>query len=178
MNLASCNFIMTDSSSLENLEILPMTLDDLEDICRIEKLSFPSPWPRLQFEKEIQNPFSNKYTARILQDGKKIIVAYIIFWVVEGEAHILNIATHLDFRRRGIAKRLLVFALGRLEEVGVEEVFLEVRRSNVHAQKLYKDFGFKEIGIRKGYYGDNREDAIVMALALEGMPQTNFEEQE
>lgn len=161
---------MLNTTILKDLAILPMILEDLEDICRIEKLSFPSPWPRSQFEKEIQTPFSNKYTAWIVQDGKKIIVAYIIFWVVEDDAHILNIATHPDFRRRGIAKRLLVFALGRLEEIGTQEVFLEVRRSNAPAQKLYKDFGFKEIGIRKGYYGDNREDAIVMALALEGTP--------
>ena len=155
---------MTDSSTLKNLEILPMTLDDLEDVLNIERLSFPSPWPWSQFEKEIQNPFSNKFTARIVQDGGKIIVAYIIFWVVADEAHILNIVTHPDFRRRGIAKRLFMFTLGRLEGIGVREVFLEVRRSNISAQKLYRDFGFEEIGIRKGYYGNNNEDAVVMAL--------------
>lgn len=144
-----------------------MTFDDLEDVLRIEKLSFPSPWPRSQFEKEIKNQFSNKFTAKIAHDGKKTVAAYIIFWVAANEAHILNIATHPDFRRRGIAKRFIVFALGRLEEAGVEEVFLEVRRSNIHAQNMYKGFGFHEIGIRKGYYGDNKEDAIVMALTLE-----------
>ncbi|MBI3754799.1 MAG: ribosomal protein S18-alanine N-acetyltransferase [Deltaproteobacteria bacterium] len=159
-----------------NIEILPMTFDDLDDVLGIEKLSYSSPWPRSQFEKELKNQLSNKFTAKIAHNGKKSVAAYIIFWVVANEAHILNIATHPDFRRRGIAKRFLVFALGRLEEAGVEEVFLEVRRSNIHAQRLYMGFGFKEIGIRKGYYGDNNEDAIVMALELEQSPKTDFEE--
>lgn len=143
-----------------------MTFDDLEDVLRIEKLSFPSPWPRSQFEKELKNQFSNKFTARLTHDGEKTVAAYIIFWVVADEAHILNIATHPDFRRCGIAKSLLVFTLEQLKEVGAREVFLEVRRSNAPAQKMYKDFGFREIGIRKGYYGDNKEDAIVMALTI------------
>lgn len=143
-----------------------MTFDDLEDVLGIEKLSFPSPWPRAQFEKEIKNQFSNKFTAKIAHDGKKTVAAYIIFWVVADEAHILNIAVHPDFQRRGIAKRLLVFTLGQLEGIGTREVFLEVRRSNVHAQRLYMGFGFKVIGVRKGYYGDNNEDAIVMALSM------------
>lgn len=143
-----------------------MTFDDLEDVLGIEKLSFPSPWPRSQFEKEIKNQFSNKFTAKITQDGRKTVAAYIIFWVVADEAHILNIAVHPDLRRRGIAKRLLVFTLGQLEEIGTREVFLEVRRSNVRAQRLYMGFGFKVIGVRKGYYGDNKEDAIVMALSM------------
>lgn len=157
---------MADSSVVKNLEILPMTLDDMEEVFGIEKLSYTSPWPRSQFEKELKNQFSNKFTAKITHDGEKTVAAYIIFWTVADEAHILNIATHPGFRRCGIAKSLLAFALDCLEETDVREVFLEVRRSNSAAQKLYKDFGFKEIGIRKGYYGDNGEDAIVMSLSM------------
>lgn len=158
--------IVTDSSAAKNPEIVPMTIDDLEDVLKIEKLSFPTPWPRSQFEKEIKNQFSNKFVAKITQGGEKTVAAYIVFWVVKDEAHILNIATHPDFRRCGIAKGLLAFALRQLEEIGTREVFLEVRRSNVPAQSMYKGFGFREIGVRKGYYGDNKEDAIVMALTI------------
>ena len=157
---------MLDAAILKDMGILPMTLNDLEDVLSIEKLSYPSPWPIAQFEKEIQNPISGKFTARLIQGEKEIVAAYIIFWVVADEAHILNISTHPDFRRIGIAKSLLVFALDYMEDRNVRGVFLEVRRSNIIAQKLYRGFGFKEIAVRKGYYGDNNEDAIVMALNL------------
>lgn len=159
---------MPNSSVLKDLEILSMTLDELEDILKIEKLSYSSPWPRSQFEKELKNQFSNKFVAKTDQDGRKTVAAYIIFWVVAGEAHILNIAVHPDFRRKGIAKSLLVFALERLDEIGTREVFLEVRCSNIAARRLYEKFGFREIGIRRGYYGDNGEDAVVMARVMVG----------
>jgi [ribosomal protein S18]-alanine N-acetyltransferase len=151
---------------LKDIVILPMTLSDMEDVLSIEKLSYSSPWPISQFEKELQNPISCKFTARLMQGGKELVAAYIIFWVVADEAHILNISTHPDFRKMGISKNLLIFALDHMEDRNVRGVFLEVRRSNIIAQKLYRGFGFKAIAVRKGYYGDNNEDAIVMALLL------------
>lgn len=166
---------MLDTTILKDLEILPMTLNDLEDVLGIEKLSYLSPWPRTQFEKETQNPLSGKFTAKLIHGGKEIVAAYIIFWVVADEAHILNITTHPDFRRMGIAKSLIVFALDYMEDRNVREVFLEVRRSNIIAQKLYIDFAFKEIAVRKGYYGDNNEDAIVMALNLKDQTEEGNE---
>jgi len=165
---------MPDSPIPKDLTILPMTSDDLEDVLNIERLSFPAPWSRSQFEKEIQNPFSGKFIAKIIHKGEEVVAAYIIFWVVADEAHILNIATHPDFRRRGIARALLSFTLSRLKEKGVREIFLEVRRSNAPAQKLYHDFGFKKIGIREGYYGNNNEDAIIMALEVKGQHRINL----
>lgn len=146
-----------------------MTFDDLEDILNIEKLSFPSPWTRSQFEQEIKNPLSNKFTAKLIHDETAITAAYIIFWAVANEAHILNIAVHPEFQRRGIAKMFINFAIGRMKKQQVREVFLEVRRSNIPAQKLYEGFGFQKIGIRKGYYENNREDAIVMALSIKNV---------
>ena len=166
---------MLDAAILKYMGILPMTLSELEDVFSIEKLSYSSPWPISQFEKELQNPISCKFTARLIQGGKEIVAAYIIFWVVADEAHILNISTHPDFRRMGIAKNLLVFALDYMEDRSVREVFLEVRRSNIIAQKLYRGFGFKEIDVRKGYYGDNNEDAIVMALDMKDQTEKGNE---
>lgn len=165
-------------TALKDLEILPMTIDDLEDVLNIERLSYSSPWLKSQFEKELQNPFSNKFIAKAAHDSRQETAAFIIFWVVADEAHILNIAVHPDFRRKGIAKSLLFFTLNSMEERGVKEVFLEVRRSNVSAQKLYKDFGFKEIGVREGYYGNNNEDAIVMALEIKGAREVDFDDEE
>src|SRR3989338_2354362 len=131
-------------TALKDLEILPMTIDDLEDVLNIERLSYSSPWLKSQFEKELQNQFSNKFIAKVAHDGRQETAAFIIFWVVADEAHILNIAVHPDFRRKGIAKSLLFFTLNSMEERRVKEVFLEVRRSNVYAQELYKDFAFED----------------------------------
>ena len=97
-------------TALKDLEILPMTIDDLEDVLNIERLSYSSPWLKSQFEKELQNQFSNKFIAKVAHDGRQETAAFIIFWVVADEAHILNIAVHPDFRRKGIAKSLLFFA--------------------------------------------------------------------
>lgn len=146
-----------------------MTVDDLEGVLEIERVSFPSPWPRSQFERELKNPLSYAFTTKVIHplEGKGLrIIGYVIFWLVADEAHILNIAVHPGFRRRGIAKALLRFTLELLLKKGGKGVFLEVRRSNLAARRLYKGFGFKEIGVRKGYYTDNQEDAIVMGFEL------------
>ncbi|MEE9614099.1 MAG: ribosomal protein S18-alanine N-acetyltransferase, partial [Thermodesulfobacteriota bacterium] len=88
-----------------------------------------------------------------------------VFWIVQEEAHILNIAVRPELRGKGIGKKLLEFSLGVMEEAGVVEVLLEVRRSNEAATRMYEDFGFEEIFTRKDYYGD--EDAVVMRLEFE-----------
>ncbi|HAG51513.1 MAG TPA: ribosomal-protein-alanine N-acetyltransferase [Deltaproteobacteria bacterium] len=155
------------SAGVKNLKILPMTFASLEDVLTIERLSYLSPWSRSQFEKELQNPLSNKFIAKILHGRREVVAAFVIYWIVGEDAHILNIAVHPDFRRRGIATNLLCFTLDNLEEKRVKRVFLEVRRSNISAQRLYRCFGFREIGVREGYYGDNNEDAIVMELDME-----------
>ncbi|HHL39176.1 MAG TPA: ribosomal-protein-alanine N-acetyltransferase [Deltaproteobacteria bacterium] len=141
-----------------------MTEDDLDDVLRIERLSFTTPWSRALFENELKNPVSCGMVAKVGGPGAECVAAYIVFWVVHGEAHILNIAVHPDFRRRGLGSRLLDHALGLMEERGVRGVFLEVRRSNRAARRMYGRFGFRELFVRRRYYGD--EDALVMALDL------------
>lgn len=143
-------------------KIQPMSKSDLEEVLKIERRSFQKPWSAGQFESEIRNPVSRSFTLRIEQGGSPVLVAYIIFWVVHGEAHILNIAVKPEYRRMGIAAELLREALEYMRGNMVFEVFLEVRRSNAAARGLYAGFGFKEAYERKNYYGD--EDAIVMTL--------------
>lgn len=139
-----------------------MTAEDLEDVLDIERVSFPNPWSRNQFESELRNPVSFEYTLKVNAPGGSTLAAYIVFWVVHGEAHILNIAVKPAFRRQGAGRTLLAAALDMMQRNLVYEVFLEVRRSNRAARDLYRKFGFKEVFERKGYYGD--EDAIVMTL--------------
>lgn len=141
-----------------------MIAEDLDRIMEIERASFPKPWTRPMFEGELRNPVSFSYTLKVFPEGKEEIGAYIIFWVVHGEAHILNIAVNPKFRGKGVAARLLSLMLDVMKRNMVYEVFLEVRVSNAAARALYARFGFREAFVRKNYYGD--EDAIVMVLDL------------
>lgn len=142
-----------------------MAADDLDQVMEIEQASFPKPWTRPMFEGELRNPVSFAYTLKVRpEEGKEEIGGYVIFWVIHGEAHILNIAVSPRYRGRGVAKRLLGLMLDLMKRNMVYEVFLEVRVSNTVARGLYAQFGFREAFVRKKYYGD--EDAIVMVLDL------------
>jgi ribosomal-protein-alanine N-acetyltransferase len=92
---------------------------------------------------------------------------YLIYWLVAGEMHILNLAVHPDCRRQGIARALLQEGLRRARAQDAEVAWLEVRPSNQAAQALYESFGFQKVGRRPRYYADNQEDAMLMALYFE-----------
>lgn len=151
-----------DDKADVGITIAPMTAEDLDGVLEIEQVSFPRPWSRRQFTNELNNPVSNAYVIRLAPDG--IVAGYTVFWIIQGEGHILNIAVRGECRRRGLGNRLLSHCLRVMMLNNVFEVFLEVRRSNDVAKGLYRAFGFKEIAERKNYYGD--EDAIVMKLAF------------
>ena len=149
------------------MNIRRMTLDDLAQVVAIDKASFSLPWPERSFRFEItDNPASRAWVAEL--DGK--IVGVIVAWLLVDEAHIATIAAHPDFRRQGIAGRLLIHALEFMKNEGALTSVLEVRESNRAAQEMYRKFGFEESGRRPRYYRDNSEDAILMTLhRLEGL---------
>jgi len=140
---------------------------DVKAIWAIEKLSFPSPWSRWSFLTELANPLSHTLVAGPLSPQPWQVWGYIIFWLVAGEMHILNLAVHPDHRRRGIARRLLTEALSRGRSLGAQEAWLEVRPSNSPARALYESFGFEEVGKRPQYYTDTQEDALLLVFAWE-----------
>lgn len=150
---------------MSDLKIFPMSFTDLEEVMEIENLSFPRPWHKSQFKKELTNPISFSFVGKILHNGNLKLISYIVFWLISDEVHILNIAVHPEYLRRGIATELMFFSMSNMREMEATDVFLEVRSSNVAANRLYKSLGFKDIGIRKGYY-ENGEDAIVMHYEL------------
>lgn len=141
-----------------------MTYADLGEVMAIEAASFPNPWTRAQFENELNNPISFSYTVRAPRGEETPLAAYVVFWVVHGEAHILNLAVNPDFRRIGVATLLMACVLDMMRSNMVFEVFLEVRVSNKAARDLYRKLGFKEAYERKKYYGD--EDAVVMTMSF------------
>ena len=143
------------------MNIRRMTLDDLAQVVAIDTASFSLPWPERSFRFEItDNPASRAWVAEI--DGK--IVGMIVTWLLVDDAHIATLATHPDFRRQGIARKLLIFSLQSMMSEGALTSVLEVRESNAAAQEMYRKFGFEESGRRPRYYRDNDEDAILMTL--------------
>ena len=148
-----------------SIKILPMTSFDIDVVMEIENASFPRPWLREFFEKELKSPISYCFVEKAVLDGREMLAGYIVFWIVADEAHILNIAVKPEMRNRGLGKRLLSFSLVFMLEKGVKEAYLEVRTSNESAKKLYDRFGFKGVYVRKKYYGN--EDAVVMMLDME-----------
>ena len=151
---------------VKSFEISEMSLSDLQGVLEIENLSFATPWSRELFIKEIHSEFSKNFVAHSSHLGLRSVLGYISLWFVGEEMHILNLACHPEYRRGGIAKGLLEHSLSLSFQGGVRNAFLDVRKSNHEALALYKKYGFTPIGIRKGYYSDTKEDAVVMSLAI------------
>ncbi|HLO29638.1 MAG TPA: ribosomal protein S18-alanine N-acetyltransferase [Anaerolineales bacterium] len=155
-----------------NLTLRKMTVADLPAVVELDQKSFSLPWPERSFRFEItENPASRCWVGEL--DGK--VVGMIVVWLIVDEAHVATLATHPDFRRQGIAKNLLAYALRDLAGEGARSSFLEVRESNLAAQEMYHKFGYKEAGRRRRYYRDNDEDAILMNLDSLNVEQLFFD---
>jgi len=142
------------------IEFRKLKLRDLNPIEEIERTSYPTPWSRSMFASELAKPSSICLGA---VDGEKDeLVGYLIISRYVDAWHVMNIAIAPEYRRRGIARRLME----RLFEVTARDArrgyTLEVRVSNEAAIRLYEELGFRSRGIRRGYYTDNREDALIM----------------
>ena len=135
---------------------------DIDEIIQLEKLCFPEdPWSRLSFETELDNPLSVFFVAVDEESGK--MMGYGGMWLMHDIADITNIAIHPEYRREGIGKNILNLLIKIAKEKEMTAITLEVRESNIPAQKLYESAGFVRCGIRKRYY-QGREDAIIMTL--------------
>lgn len=136
-----------------------MELKDVDAVWEIEKLSFKTPWAREAFIEEIKAKDRTRYVVAELGDT---VVGYGGMWLIIDEAHITNIAVHPDYRGQKIGKRIVEEMIAVASNEGITSLTLEVRVSNAPAIKLYKDLDFKEVAIRKGYYVDTGEDALIM----------------
>lgn len=144
-----------------------MRLSDLDEVMEIERLSFRAPWSRQVFIEELDRDWAYVDVIRErLPGGGGKVRAFVNYWLVRDEVHILNVASHPDERRKGHAARLLQHVVEFARRHGCRYITLEVRRSNHGAIKLYRGFGFKPVGIRPNYYVEDNEDAIVMLLEL------------
>ncbi|NMB96565.1 MAG: ribosomal protein S18-alanine N-acetyltransferase [Clostridiaceae bacterium] len=143
----------------DNVIITETTLSHIDDIMIVERLSFTTPWSKNAFLHELKDNKFSKYISALV-NGR--VVGYAGMWQIFDEGHITNIAVHPEYRKNGIGSMLLEKLIEISLENGVEKLTLEVRRSNIAAKKLYFKYGFKAEGIRKCYYADNGEDAIIM----------------
>lgn len=140
--------------------ITPMTMEDADKAYEIEAVSFNTPWSKDTFIKTMNNPLTHAFAAKA--EGE--ILGYGFVMIVLDEAHILNIATHPEYRKKGVGKALMGEMLDFAKGKNASFALLEVRKSNNAAIKLYENFGFVIIDERKGYYQDNNEDALIMLL--------------
>jgi ribosomal-protein-alanine N-acetyltransferase len=143
---------------------------DLVEILEIERDSFPTPWSPGLFRSEMANSISRMLVGKAVQGQGTAVAGYVVFWRVADEIHLHNIAVRRDLRKCGIASRLLSKVILDCRTEGARFVTLEVRRSNLAAQKLYESFGFSVRGVRRGYYTDTGEDALIMSADLEQIP--------
>ncbi len=140
------------------------TAADLDAVMEIERLCFPTPWPREAFADELARSWARLEILRQSSSGR--VVAFCNYWLVSDELHILNIAVRPDERRHGHASTLLRHILAQARTASFRVLSLEVRTSNHAAQALYRKFGFKEVGLRPKYYADTGEDALLMDFEL------------
>jgi ribosomal-protein-alanine N-acetyltransferase len=156
-----------------DLTIEPVQPSDLSEVLLIERGSFVAPWSRAAFEAELDKSYANLYLARS-RSGEKAgaVIGYICFWLVADEVQVVNVAVHMAWRRRGVGKRLMRYALGRACQAGATVAVLEVRRSNEAARALYEGLGFRVVRERPRYYPEFREPAVVLEMNLDRRSST------
>ncbi len=143
----------------------PMRRTDLDAVLAIEQRAFPQPWSRSFFEKELAAPQA-RCTVAVRADLPDV-VGYTVCWRVLDEIHVLNVAVRADHRGAAIGRQLLESMLEEGRATGGRVAYLEVRAGNVSARRLYRRLGFRDLGVRRAYYGPG-QDAIVMELRLAG----------
>jgi len=155
-------------TGIEESSIRNAVPGDLDDIMAIETASFPTPWSKETFRQEIDREWAAVW---VLEPSKRmsqapLIAAFLDFWRVLDEVHILNLSTHPAYRRKGYARCLMQCLFSEIRLMGGGIVTLEVRPANRPARDLYVSLGFEITGIRKRYYKDTGEDAVVMLARI------------
>lgn len=156
---------MTGMPAFDSLVCAPMTASDVDEVLALEQSVFPYPWSRANFTDSL----SSGYDAWTVRDGAGKLAGYYLLMYAVDEAHLLDVAVASGRQRQGLGRHLLDRIAARAKERGMATVLLEVRPSNDRALRVYRQYGYAEIGRRKNYYPagpGQREDAIVMRLEL------------
>jgi len=151
------------------MKVEELSIKDIEQLVELERLCFATPWTQEQFSLCLAQEHFYVFG---LKSGNRLM-GYISFFLVGKEMEILNLAVHPEKRRHGLGTKLLTAALSFFRRKKGKKVLLEVRPSNVAALNLYRRAGFVQVGLRRNYYPDNREDALVMALEIQNSGTEN-----
>jgi [ribosomal protein S18]-alanine N-acetyltransferase len=154
------------TEAIDGLRITDLLSLDIPEVVAIEQCSNPEPWTQESFLEELLRPHSSLLVARVSAGFGEMVAGYICFWLVADEVQILNIAVHQAYRRQGIGRALLVHCLNFGFEKRTCKAVLEVRSSNLTAQRLYRSLGFQVVGQRCDYYGGAGEHAVLMELSM------------
>jgi [ribosomal protein S18]-alanine N-acetyltransferase len=147
---------------MNSITIIAMCEKHLDAVSAIESDVFSDPWSRAMFVQDMNTDYGQCYVA--MSDG--VVIGYVNAWFVGGECTINRIACSKHMQRSGIAEQLLNFLIRTAAGLGVMTFFLEVRASNMAAQRFYEKAGFVKSGLRKAYYTDTLEDAILMTMSI------------
>ena len=151
------------SALVEALTVRDVRPTDLDAVAALERVSFPVPWKREFFASEVG--LAHRFN-RVARASGGTLAGYVFCAFAAGEIHVNKIAVDPLYRRRGVARLLMKEVLDFSDRIQAEEIFLEVRPSNLPARNFYLLLGFREVGRRAQYYADG-EDALVMSLFLE-----------
>lgn len=143
---------------MNNIEIIPFNKNHVNEVLYISNLSFLTPWTIDSIEKELDNKLARYVVA--IKDN--LVVGYGGIWLILDEGHITNIAIHPEYRGLGAGDMIVEALIDLCKLEGIASMTLEVRKSNIVAQSLYKKHGFIVEGVRKNYYADSHEDAVIM----------------
>ena len=144
---------------IDCVNISHMKIEDIEDILIVENLCFTVPWSKESFTQELLNRELTRYVCARVENRA---IAYAGMWKICDEGHITNVAVHPEYQKKGIGGKLICHLINIAQKEKIKKMTLEVRKSNTAAQKLYLKYGFEIKRVRKGYYSDNKEDAIIM----------------
>ena len=145
------------------IELKEMTSSYTEGVFNVGKLSLKEAWSLDSINKELDNK-NAKYIVAVTENNE--VVGFIGLWIVLDEGDITNVAVHPNYRKQKIASLLIEYVINNMKNWNISSLTLEVRKSNIPAQNLYKKFNFNVSGIRKNFYSDNNEDANIMLLKL------------
>lgn len=150
---------MREDINLAGIKIRRMTLQDVEEVMVVERRSFTAPWSRQAFMTELVD---NQFARYVVAEHNGRVVGYAGVWIIIDEGHVTNIAVDPDYRGLHLGETLLRSLMSICLAQGGRRMTLEVRVTNHVAQQLYRKLGFEGVGVRKGYYTDNNEDALIM----------------
>lgn len=145
------------------IELKEMTSSYTEGVFNVGKLSLKEAWSLDSINKELDNK-NAKYIVAVTENNE--VVGFIGLWIVLDEGDITNVAVHPNYRKQKIGSLLIEYVINNMKNWNISSLTLEVRKSNIPAQNLYKKFNFNVSGIRKNFYSDNNEDAYIMWLKL------------